>query len=239
MGGLHFSEDRLFSADGGGFSCSFRFFKKMPSWRSFCAFLRLGKIYFYSRLWRLGSWQCTPRGRRTRNTSKQEVLERFGVFVPLQLALDVGPPWFCTIFLRIIFAGLTNLFCFVCFFVPILTKLGLDGKKGLGAAELRSFWEWHFSHFSGRGPICDIFGARLCHILGWSRAHSQEWPCGCSAEGFLWIFHGCSFDTVFAWFKDDLLKLPSSSFRVLLFSAFSSWVWGQRNPARVFRGSWP
>ena len=51
------------------------------------------------------------------------------------------------------------------------------------------------------------------------------------------IFSGLFFQRRFREFEDDLLKLPSSSFRVLLFFAFSSCVWGQRNPACVFWGS--
>ena len=41
------------------------------------------------------------------------------------------------------------------------------------------------------------------------------------------IFSGLFFRHRLREFEGDLLKLPSSSFHVLLFSAFSSWVWGQ------------
>ena len=66
----------------------FRVFHKCHFGGRFWRFLRSGKILFFSRVSGLGSSRRSPRGRRTRNTSKQGVSEHFCVVVPRSLALD-------------------------------------------------------------------------------------------------------------------------------------------------------
>ena len=178
----------------------------------FARFLWLGKICFFSRLWRLGSWRRTPRGRRTRNASKQGVSEQFGVFVRSTRFGHVAPPWFCTIF--------ENNSCgsYKCVFseVRIFDQIGFGRQtNGLGLQSWGRFEDDVFHIFSRGGPICDIFGARVCCILVSSRARCQEWPCGCGAEG-LCDFSGVVLSTPCSRIWRRSLETP-----LLFFSCFT------------------
>ena len=84
------------------------------------------------------------------------------------------------------FGGLTNLFFFGSsnFWPNWVWK----PKNGLGLQSWGRFENDVFPIFPGRGPICEIFGARVCRVLGSSRARCHKWPCGCGAEGFSEFF---------------------------------------------------
>ena len=203
-------------------------------------FLRSGKIFVFCVCFWSGSSRHSPRGSRTRNPSKQGVSEQF-----LRCGASftcVGPivsAWCCSTFLTQIFRGLTNLF-FRKF--EFLTNLGLEGKKRPGAAELRRFSKWRFSHFARRGQFVN-FWARFRRTAV-SRFGVRFGPlpeiclrlrCGWFFPSFPWLFFRhlfCEFEKGSFW-NSPLFFSCFALFCVFFLSL------GRRNPARVFWGSWP
>ena len=216
--GPPFLKPLFFCSAKWGFCC----FRKSSFFAVFeVVFCRPEKFSFFARVSGLGSSRRSPRGTRTRSTWKQGVSEQFSVVVPRSLALDsLYRLDAAQIFLRIIFGGLTNLFFSE---VRILTKLGLEGKKRLGAAELRTFWKWHFSHFSRAGTnlwnFWRVFGAQLCRGLGSSRAVARNLFAAAVRMVFP-SFPGLFFRHRFANLKRDLLKIPSLLFVFCSFLRF-------------------
>ena len=140
----------------------------------------------------------------------------------------VVSPRCCTNILRIIFGGLTNLFLFFFFFFrkfEFLINLGLEAKNGLGLQSSAHFENDVFQSFPGevlrREDQFVKFLERCRRAVRVGPEMGLRLRCG----GFFRVFRGSAFDTVFCEFEKGSFETPLSSFRVLLFSAVSFWVW--------------
>ena len=84
-----------------------------------------------------------------------------------------------------------------------------------------------FPFFPGRDQFVKFlarFGRAAVSRFGFESGRCQKSACGCGADGFP-SFSGLFFRHRFCKFEPGSFETPLSSFRVLLFSAFSSWVW--------------
>ena len=119
----------------------------------------------------------------------------------------------------------------ICFFrkFEFLTNLGLEAKNAAWGCRAEVVLKMTFFPFFPGEDQFEKFLARFRRAavshLGSSWACCQKWACGCGAEGFFPSFSGLFFRHHFCEFEKGSFETPLSSFRVLLFSAFSSWVW--------------
>ena len=183
---------------------------------AFCAFFWPHFLQaVFSRLCSSVSWQDSRGGGYTRNATKQGVSERFHVFLSLRALLA---RWKCVI-LRTFLED--NFFqCVTVFYVSkfeILTKLGFQSKKALGAAEPSSFRKGHFLHFVRCARKFDARWARgrVGFSVGFGVVAKNARAA--SVRRFSASFPVFFCDPVFANFKWSSSQSPSFCLGVLFF----------------------
>ena len=177
----------------------------------------------------LGSSRRSPRGSGTRNPSKQGVSEQF--FFCGAWLICVGPvvsPSCCSPFLTQIFRRLTTLFFSE---VRIFDQIGFGRQKKAWGWRTEEIFKMTFFPFCPGGAQFVKFLARFrfySSVAVWVRFGPLPEICLRLRCG--WFFRSFPvffFRQRFCEFEKGSFENPLSSFRVLFFSAFSSW------------GSWP
>ena len=185
------------------------------------------KFSFFACVSGLGSSRRNPRGTGTRNPSKQRVSEQFCVVGPRSLALD--PLYRLRVavqFLTQIFRRLTNLFFSE---VRIFDQIGFGRQKKAWGCRTEEIFKMTFFPFFPGGDQFVKFLARFrfySSIAVWVRFGPLpeiclRLRCGWFFRSFPVLF----FRQRFCEFEKGSFENPLSSFRVLLFSAFSSSAW--------------
>ena len=199
-------------------------FSKMPFWRSSKSFFAVRTNFRSLRVflvWALPSAIQEVLGRET--LQNKGFRSNFALWAWLICVGPVVSPSCCSPFLTQIFRRLTNLFFSE---VRIFDQIGFGRQKKAWGCRTEEIFKMTFF------PFCPG-GAQLVKFLARFRFYSSVavWvPFGPLPEICLrlrcgWFFR-CSFlDSVFCEFEKGSFENPLSSFRVLLFSAFSSSAW--------------
>ena len=154
-------------------------------------FLKEPLSVFFFRLWRLGSWRRSWRGRKTRNASKRGVSEWFRVFLPLRLLFDDLERLDLADLFRILFCAC---YYFVIFEVRFFDHIVLWGQRSPWGCRTELVFKVACFTFSRASTNLRHRGRAGASHLGFELVLLPKMGC----RGFLRLFRGFAFDAVFA-----------------------------------------
>ena len=202
-------------------------FSKIPFWRSSRSFFAVRKNFRFLRVFPV--WALPG---AVQEVVGRETLQNKGFRSNFALWCLVHLRWTRCIALMLqsifdtIFFGVSQ----ICFFgsSDFWPNWFCKAKNGLGLQNWGDFQNDVFPILPGRGPICEFFCAfsflQLCRGLGsiWAVARNLL---AAAVRMVFPSFPVFFFRHRFCEFEKGSFENPLSSFRVLLFCAFSSWAW--------------